>query len=133
MREVDISKACNAVLRGAVRKVLRVEYDFTVHGGAIGTIALSGHIPAHATVVKIVTVERTTAIAGSGTIQFKAGTTALTGALAVSDFTGVDFQTLAADGVKVAVVSQINFVIASDVITAGKLDIFIEFLEGNPA
>lgn len=132
MREVDMRRAANTVLRGEVRKNVNAQYDFSDHGGAIGTIALGSHIPAHATVVKIVTVEKT-AIAGTGTIQFLAGAVALTGALAVSDFTGVDFQTLSADGVKVAAKSEINFKIASNTITAGHVDIFIEYLEGNPA
>ena len=132
MRDIDIRKAAKAVLRGEVRKVVNAQYKFSTHGGAVETIALSCDIPAHATVVKITTVEKT-AIAGTGTIQFLAGSTALTGALAVADFTGVDNQTLSADGVKVAVKSTINFKIASTTITAGHLDIFIEYLEGNPA
>jgi len=133
MQDLSIRKACKQVLRGEVVKLVRPNYDFSVHGGAIGTIGLSCHIPAHATVVGIRTVELT-AIAGTGTIQFKAGTTGLTAALAVAAFTGVDVHALSTvDGIKVAAKSEINFVIAGNTITAGHLDIFVEYLEGNPA
>lgn len=136
MQAISIRKACKMVLRGEVRKVAIAVYDFDVHGGAVGTIDLLCSIPAHATIVGLRTVERT-AVTGADTserIQFKAGATGLTAALPVTDFTGVDLHALStADGIKIAAKSTINFVISIQTITAGKLDIFVEYLEGNPA
>ena len=133
MLEMAMRKAARMVLGGSVVKVARAHYDFSVHGGAISTISLVKTIPAHSTVIGIRTVELT-AIAGTGTIQFKAGTTGLTAALNVAAFTGVDVHALSTvDGIKVAVESDLKFVIASNTITAGHLDIFVQYLEGNPA
>lgn len=136
MLEMAIRRAARMVLSGGVVKVARAVYDFSVHGGAVGTISLVKNIPAHATIIGIRTVERT-ALAGTDTserVQFKAGTTALTAALAVTAFTGVDVHALSTvDGIKVAVESDLKFVVSIEAITAGKLDIFVQYLEGNPA
>lgn len=134
MQDLSIRKACKQVLRGEVRKLVICNYDFSVHTGAAGIVKLGCHIPAHATVVQIRTVELT-AVAGAGTLTFKANTTALTGALAVAAFTGVDIHALTGepDGIKVAAKSEIRLTIGAGDLSAGHLDIFVEYLEGNPA
>lgn len=109
-------------------KIASFVYDFTVDGGAVSTItpAIVETLPVGA-IVKSITSSESTAIAGTGTIQFKCGSTALTAALAVSAFTGIDVHALTSvDGVAVTG-GDLTLVIASNTITAGYITVFMEY------
>ena len=131
--EKQIMAACKQVIYGGVKKVVRAEYDFSVHGGAASTISLGLTIPANSIVTKVLTDERT-AMAGGTSAQFKAASTALTAAIALNAFTGVDNHALngSVDGIKLAAKSEIKITLVGT-FTAGHIDIFIEYFQGRPA
>lgn len=116
-----------AVLQFA-KQLSAVTYDYSVDGGAIGTISFGQSLPAGAIVTNVWTDEQT-AVAGATSITLKAGSTALTGALDMTGDSGVKARSLAvADAVKLTSASELNIAIATAAATAGKVTFYVEWM-----
>lgn len=119
---------------GGIR-VDSVRYSFAEDTGAQATVSTGRKIPAGAIVTKVVTDEITALTsAGAATLQVKAGSTNLTGAVAFdTGFTGVDEQALdgAVDGIKVTEDSEIVIEIAGADLTAGEVRAYVHYIVQN--
>lgn len=125
--EQRVNKREAAVLEFA-KQVATCLYDFSVDGGAVGTISFGTQLPANAVVTNIYTDEQT-AVTGADAITLKAGSTALS---AVIDFTGdsgANSRALAssATAIKLAANSELNIAIATNAATAGKVRFCVEY------
>lgn len=117
-----------------LKGVLRVDYDFALHGGAVGAIPLGVTLPDNAIIIKgfgdIITAFTSTG--GTGTIAL--------GANAANDLlAAVDADTLAgifdlipvgtvATAVKATAAREITLTVATAAITAGKAVFFLEYV-----
>lgn len=119
-----------------VERTLKVQYDFSVHGGAVGNISLSGSLPDNAIVVGVVTDILTTpnSTGGTGTIRLNVATDGnLAPALAADNAqTGVLFSdpdSASADvPVKMTAARTVRVTVATAAVTAGKVNYFIKYL-----
>lgn len=108
-------------------------YDFSINGGGIGTINLSGKVllPTNIIVAKVLTYEFIPLTAtGASNIVIKIGNTALTGDIAFdTGFTGgADNQTIVpAGGLLITNSGAINWQIKDFALTAGKINVYIDF------
>lgn len=129
------SRRDEAVLNAGGVRADSALYDFSVDGGAVSTISLGRNIPAGAIVTNIITDELTALTSdGAATVQVKAGSTALTDALAFDTaFTGADTHALAssAEAIKVSAESEISIAIATAALTAGKLRVIVQYVLPN--
>lgn len=129
------SKRDEAVLDAMGSRMESVLFDKTQDGGTAGTYHLGRHLPAGAIVTGIHSDEITNLTsAGSATVQLKAGTVALTDALAFdTGIAGTQSQALAssATAIKVAADSELVLVIATAALTAGKVRFFVRYLLPN--
>lgn len=130
-----VSQRDEAVLNAGGSRCESVLYDFASDAGAIGTVSFGRNIPAGAIITDVFSDEQTAFTSGgSATVQLKAGSTNLTGALAFdTDFTGVESQALAssATAIKVSAESELNIAIAAAALTAGKVRFFVKYLLPN--
>lgn len=133
--EAGTSRRDRAVLSDGGSLSESVVYDFSVDGGAVGDVSFGRNLPEGALVTKVISDELTTLTSGgSATITLKAGSTALTGAVAFdTGFTGQDNQALAssADAIKIASSSELKITIATAALTAGKVRFFVQYLLPN--
>ena len=110
-------------------------YDFSLDAGAVGDVDFGRSLPAGAIVTKIYSDEQTALTSGgSATVTLKAGSTALTDALAFdSGFTGRDELALAssAEAIKISAASELKISIGTAALTAGKVRFFIQYLMPN--
>lgn len=136
--EQQNAKAGTNLKRALKNTVRKFSYDFAVDGGEISTINLTGEnesnkLPANIIVTKVISEEiNAFTSGGSATIQLKAGSINLTGAIAFdSGFTGIDNQALASsvDGIKLTAEETVAIAIATAALTAGKADFYIEYYE----
>ncbi len=129
------AKRDEAVLNAGGYRAESVLFDFSVDGGAVGTLEFGRLLPAGA-IVKKVTTDEITALTsgGSATLMLKAGATNLLAAAAAfdTDFGGIGELALAdAQGVKLAADAELELVIAVAALTAGKVRFFVEYLLPN--
>lgn len=114
------------------KKVVSATYDFSVSGGAVGDITLlAAALPAGAIITNVWHSELTNVTtSASGTITLKAGSTALTDAIAAATFAGVKSEALAssATAVKVSAESALVATITTGALTAGKVRFFVEYM-----
>ena len=113
-----------------VKRVAKATYDFDVHGGATGAIGLGVFVPAGAIIQRCTgNVLDTLASDGSATVAIAAGTDVLNAATAFNhaDMVGVDVHLADATPV-VAAGGEITWTIAVAALTAGKYDIFVEYV-----
>lgn len=121
------------------RGVLKCVWDFAVNGGAVGTIYLNDAdgnpaiLPSAAIITQVYTDEVTNVTtSASGTLSIGANTTVdLLAATAAATFSGVQAGIpvgTAATMVKLTAQRQIAVAIATGALTAGKLNIFVEFV-----
>lgn len=124
-----IEMATRKVMNGEVELVAKAIYDVAVDGGAAATYELKTKIPKNSIVLKVMSDEKT-ALAGGTNITFYAGSTALTGAIALSAFTGVDNHALAgsAAGIKVSADSELK-VVTTGTHSTGKIEIFVHYVK----
>ena len=96
--------------------------------GAIGAHLLSVTLPAGAKVSRLWTDTAGLASAGAATIAIAAGATVLMAATAYNDagLTGYDAQSLTP--VKLAVASQLKVTVAAFALTAGTIDVYVEYV-----
>lgn len=106
-------------------------YDFDFDGGATGDYSFSRMLPAGAIITAVYSDEQTALTSGgSATLQLKAGSTNLTGALAFdTGFTGVQSQALAssATAIKLSADSDLKVTVAGAALTDGKVRFFVEY------
>jgi hypothetical protein len=122
-----VNKREAAVLQFA-KQLSACTWDYSVDGGAIGTISFGQQLPAGAIVTNVWTDEQT-AVAGATSVTLKAGSTALTGALDMTGDSGVKARSLAvADAVKLTSASELNIAIATAAATAGKVTFYVEWM-----
>jgi len=112
-------------------------YDFSVHGGAQGSIELDNvfakavTLPANAIVTNVWAEELTDVTSGgSATVTLNAGSTALTGATGYASFAGITSVALAGAvaGIKVSADSDLKITIGTADITAGKIRFHVEYM-----
>lgn len=122
------------------KRMLTAVYNFSTQGGAIGSIELkdedgkSMSIPANACITRLFTdVQTAFTSGGSATVAIAVGATVLKAATAFNDatLTGFDAQTVTAVKVTVASVPQITVAVAA--LTAGKMRVFIEYIQSDAA
>jgi hypothetical protein len=109
---------------------VKATYDFSKNGGAVGTIGLGVTLPAGAIVTGLWTdAETALASGGLAEVALEAGSTTLKAAAAFDDvsYIGVDAQSLTP--VKLSAASELEVVITVAALTAGKLNIFVEYLK----
>lgn len=117
-----------------LKGILRVDYDFAIHGGAVGAIPLGVTLPAKAIIIRgfgdIITAFTSTG--GTGTIALGANT-------ANDLLAAVDADTLAgrfdlipvgtvATAVKATAAREITLTVATAAITGGKAVFFLEYV-----
>lgn len=126
------------------RGAMVATYDFSVLGGAIGTIGLKdpdgnpAYLPSGA-IIELVTIDATLspamASAGSATVALQIQTTAdLLAVTAVTAMTGLVSgipADTAASMIKLSADSQPQIVIATAALSAGKMNVLIEYIVSN--
>ena len=151
-KTIDVYSVGNFVMKNAAgtdensaeghttKKVARVVYDYAVDGGAIGSINLGAIIPDKAIITRTfydVITTFTTAGADAGTIALTSeGAGDIKAAIAVSD-AGNPWDAGRHDGIQAGAVAnfikttaarQLVLTIAGQVVTAGKLVLFAEYI-----
>jgi hypothetical protein len=112
------------------KQVATLLYDFSVDGGAIGTLSFKTSLPAKAVVTGVFADELTDITSGgSATVKVVAGSTDLTTATAIASFGGATALTLAASAtaIKLASGGELKLTIATAALTAGKLLVAVEY------
>ena len=136
---MQIARAGEAIRQGQKLTTIEGTFDFDLDTGAQQTVQLKDAkgalvvLPENIIIQKILSDELTTLTSGgSPTLQVKAGSTNLTGAIAfAAGFTGIDDQALdgSVDGIKFTVAQDLNLTIATADLTAGKVTFHIEFIQ----
>jgi len=129
-----ISPREEAVLDKGGLRMASVLYDFSVDAGAVGTLTFGRVLPAGAIVTKIIADELTNVTSGgSATVQLKAGSTNLTGAIAIADLAGLTAPALAGSvaAIKLSAASELSLAIATAALTAGKVRLCVEYMLPN--
>lgn len=136
MREAQLG---NKVIQGSVRLMLAT-YDFSVLGGAIGTLTLHdiknqpAVLPKGAVITScIIDVKTAATTSASGTIALSTGQTGadLKAATAAASYTGLVACIpvgSAATAIKLTADSTMTAVIATGAITAGKLTVAVQYI-----
>ena len=126
------SKRDEAVLDSGAVRMDSVVYDFSVEGGAVGTINLVRHLPENAMVIGLLT-EELTAVTGATDIVILAGAVALSGSLDLTADAGIQSRALAGAvaGIKLSASSELNIAIATNPATAGKVRIYVRYVMPN--
>lgn len=126
--EAKTNKREAAVLEFS-KQVMAATWDFSLDGGAVGTILFGVKLPANAIVTDCWT-EELTAVTGADSVTLKAGSTALSGAVDFTGDAGIQKRTLAgsAAGIKVSSASELQIAIATNAATAGKIRFFVEYM-----
>lgn len=118
---------------------LRCTYDFAVQGGAVGTVDLvdpdgnDATLPDNAIITRVFIDEVTNVTSGgAATIAIGANTTTdLLGATAIASFTGIIAgvpDDAVGNMVKLTADRTLTATIATAAVTAGKLEIFVEYV-----
>ena len=111
---------------------LKVTYDFSIHGGAIGTIDLGGSIPANAIIMTLTTDVVTPFTIGGGPpakILLDRGGNSLMPATSYTSalLTGVDTR-VHLSGPKISSTGSVTFTISDTALTAGKCHIIVKWV-----
>lgn len=128
LAEGKCNKREATVLAKFAKQMATVMWDFSLDGGAVGTISFNTQLPANAVVTNVWTDEQT-AVAGATDVTLKAGSTALTGSIDFTGDAGIQSRALAgsAGGIKLSSSSELNIAIATAAATAGKVRFAVEF------
>lgn len=121
-----------AVLDAGGVRLESAVWDFSLDGGAVGTILFGRNLPAGAVVTEVYTDELT-AVTGATSITLKAGSTALTGATDLTADAGIHKRALAgaADGIKLSATSELQIAIATLAATAGRVRFYVKYMLPN--
>lgn len=119
------------------RKIAFFEYDFTRHGGAIGTISVKGTPIPKGSIIKEghIHVKKAVTSAGAVTVQIMALTaddilaSTLKGALLIDTVVAVKpVGTAASSIIATSVITALTVTVGVDTITAGKLCVALEYI-----
>jgi hypothetical protein len=109
-------------------RVAKATYDFDVLGGGVANaVGLGVSVPSGAIVTRVIgSVQDALTSSGSATVAINIGTTEVNAATAYdhADYTAVDVHY----STPVAANGEVNIDIAGAALTAGKYDIFVEYL-----
>jgi hypothetical protein len=109
------------------KQVATVLYDFSVDGGAVGTVSFGLKLPANAVVVNVHSDEQTNITSGgAATLKLVAGSTDLLGATAIASFASVKSHN-PTDPIKLSSASELKMEIGTAALTAGKLRWAVEY------
>ena len=113
-------------LGGSARDV----YDFSIHGGAVGTITLPLEIPDNAVITEcMVDVITDPTSGGSATIALGLNTTTdLLAATAIASVTGIVVAKEQAAAFKLTAARQLQVTIATAALTAGKFAVALKWV-----
>ena len=127
------NKREQAVLNNGGIRVESVHYKFSADGGAVGDISFKRLLPAGAVVKALILHEIANFTSGgSATVTIKAGSTALSTAIAVASVaTGTTALASSATAIPLAADADIVMSIGTAALTAGELRVFIEYLLPN--
>jgi hypothetical protein len=116
---------------GGVR-VASFQWDFAVDGGAIASYASGRKLPAGSIVTRVWSDEETATLTADD-IDLLAGATALVSAVDFTSDAGFQARALdgSADGIKLAVESELTMAINTPAATAGKIRWFVEYILPN--
>lgn len=111
---------------------VKATYDFAVHGGAVGDIALDLKLPANAIVYDgLIDVVTTPTSGGSATVALRIeGTADLLAATAIASVTGQVKPTTdgtAGNAIKLTAERTLMATVATASLTAGKMHIFLTY------
>lgn len=128
LAEGRINKREAAVLQLGADQIQVCTWDFSLDGGAIGSILFNAQLPAGAVVTGIYTDELT-AVLGATSITLKAGSTSLSGVIDFTGDSGVQSRALAGAvaAIKIAAASELQIAIAGIAATAGKIRFAVRF------
>ncbi|EKU98033.1 hypothetical protein Lepto7375DRAFT_7292 [Leptolyngbya sp. PCC 7375] len=105
-------------------------YDFSIHGGAVGTLTLPAEIPDNAIITDAyvdVLVDLTSG--GSATVAIGLNTTTdILAATAIASVTGVVVAKQGADAFKLTADRKLQVTIATAALTAGKMAIYVKWV-----
>lgn len=110
-----------------VIQAIHLDYDFAVHGGAVGDIDLGGVIPEDAVIVlKTIDVHTAFASGGAATIELKRGSDVIMAATAFDDASLVGLNTsFHITGPEISVEGGVTMSIAGAALTAGAAKIHL--------
>ena len=113
-------------------RIVTALYDFSVDGGATGTVDLDVTIPANAIVTRVWTDELTncTSAGSAAEVAIEVGAQVLVAAAVASGLSGAQEQTVSAP-VKITTAANLELVISVTALTAGKVRIFCEFIQSE--
>lgn len=123
-------EVANLHFNGRTVNVAYANYNFTDDGGLVSTIDLFELVPLGAIITKCVTDTPTNLTSGgSATVQILVGAQSVVAAAAFD--TGYDAVTThalaTAEGIKVTTAANVKIAIATAALTAGNLNIWIEY------
>jgi hypothetical protein len=114
-----------------IKRVVKASYSFAVNGGAAGAIVPNplAKAPIGAVITGAWTEGANLAKTSSATFAIAVGGVTVKGATAVdsADFAGLDAQLAATTLNKVTTNAPITLTIAGGTVTAGTLDVFVEY------
>ena len=121
-----------SVLNEGGIRVASFQWDFAVDGGAIASYASGRKLPAGSIVTRVWSDEETATLTAND-IDLLAGATALVSAVDFTSDAGFQARALdgSADGIKLAVESELTMVINTPAATAGKIRWFVEYILPN--
>jgi hypothetical protein len=116
---------------GGKLKSVSAVYDFSVDGGAVSDIDLGVTLPDNAIIVECIT-DVLTPVAGSGTVQLTTATDGalMTGTIDSSDTAGPQNTTLSSPK-KLTAARALRASIASNTVSAGKIEFFVRYYQGQ--
>jgi len=122
-----ISKRDAAVL-SLSKQVQVVEWDFSVSGGAVGSVNLGGRLPAGAIVTDVWT-EELTAVTGNADADLRTSVDLVT-AMDLTADAGIQKRALsgAAAGIKLPVASDLYLDLNTAPATAGRVKFYVEYM-----
>lgn len=126
--QLTIEKTAKAYSSRRLKRIARASFE-VIDGELVAeTYDLGEVIPANAIVTDVWTEEEETLV-GLTSVAFLAGSTAITGAIALSGFTGIDKHALngSVDGVRVATRTTMKITTVGTG-TAGKVHVFYEYM-----
>ena len=127
----SVEAALNQLASSGVAKTLTATYDFSVNGGAVGSIPLAITIPNKAIITEC-TIDVLTQVAGSGNLTFTLPTDGIVhaGSIDSADAVGPQYANLASPK-KLTADRVLQATIASAVLTAGKVQVFVRYVLGS--
>lgn len=121
-----INKREAAVLAKGAKQIVVCKYKFSNDGGAVGNILFGAILPANSVVTNVISDEISNVTSGgAATIQLLSGSTELLAATAIASFSGIVDHAITP--LKVASAGELKIAIGTAALTAGELNLCVEF------